>query len=133
MFFVAEHKCLFELVTTSQSLLKVCFLTRKLLGSFSVPEQKHLYCHVVHDQLMAPLTNSSQPVFLVSLWMSQRVSGASGLFDTTVLRAVTRFLDLPTANDGTAAPIFEKIDETLMSRGIKYENFLCFIVIPAIL
>ena len=41
------------------------------------------------------------------------------------MRALTCFLDLPTANDGTAAAIFEKIDQTLMSRGIKYENFLC--------
>ena len=42
-----------------------------------------------------------------------------------MIRAITRFLDLPTANDGTAAAIFEKIDQT-MSRGIKYENLLCF-------
>ena len=47
-------------------------------------------------------------------------------FDTTVMRAVTHFLYLPTANDGTAAAIFEKIDQILMFRGIKYENFLCF-------
>ena len=43
-----------------------------------------------------------------------------------MMRAVTRFLDLPTANHGTAAAIFEKIDQTLISQGIKYENLLCF-------
>ena len=82
----------------------------------------------------ATLTNSSQPVFfsiLVDESNDCRVEAKDlvvlvRFFDTTVMRAVTRFLYLPTTNDGTAAAIFEKIDQILMFRGIKYENFLCF-------
>ena len=42
------------------------------------------------------------------------------------MRAVTRFLDLPTANDGTTAAIFDQIHQCLSSRGITYDNLLCF-------
>ena len=88
----------------------------------------------VHDQLIAALTNSSQPVFFSLLVDESNDRGVEAkdlvvlvrFFDTTVMRAVTCFLDLQTANDGTAAAIFEKIDQTLMSHGIKYENFFCF-------
>ena len=34
------------------------------------------------------------------------------------MKAVTRFIDLPTANDGTAAEDFAKIDECLASCGL---------------
>ena len=47
-------------------------------------------------------------------------------FDTSVMKAVTRFIDLPTANDGTAAAIFAKIDECLVSRGLQYQHLICF-------
>ncbi len=48
-----------------------------------------------------------------------------------VMRAVTRFIDLPTANDGKAAAIFAKIEESLTSRCITsrcigFENLICF-------
>ena len=52
-------------------------------------------------------------------------------FNTTVMRAVTRFLDLPTANHGTAAAIFEKIDQLL--EGSSMRIFSASIVIPVIL
>ena len=42
------------------------------------------------------------------------------------MRAVTRFVGLPTANNGTVAAIFDEINQCLMSNGIKYENLLCF-------
>ena len=82
----------------------------------------------------ATLTNSSQPVFFSILVDESNDCGVEAkdlvvlvrIFDTTVMRAVTRFLYLPTANDGTAAALFEKIDQILMFCGIKYENFLCF-------
>ena len=88
----------------------------------------------VHVQLIATLTNSSQPVFFSILVDESNYCCVEAkdlvvlvrFFDTTVMTAVTCFLYLPTANDGTAAAIFEKIDETLMSSEIKYENFLCF-------
>ena len=47
-------------------------------------------------------------------------------FDRRVMRAVTRFIGLPTANDGTAAAIFDKLDECLRSNGISYANLLAF-------
>ena len=47
-------------------------------------------------------------------------------FDTSVMKAVTRFIDLPTANDGTAAAIVAKIDESLVSRGLQYQHLICF-------
>ena len=34
-------------------------------------------------------------------------------FDHRVMRAVTRFIALPTANDSTAAAIFAKLDDCL--------------------
>ena len=47
-------------------------------------------------------------------------------FDMFVMKAVTRFIDLPTANDGTAAAIFAKIDECLVSQGLQYQHLICF-------
>ena len=47
-------------------------------------------------------------------------------FDPTVMRAVTRFLDLPTANDGTAAAIFEKVNGCLNSCNLSYDQLVCF-------
>ena len=44
-------------------------------------------------------------------------------FDHRVMRAVTRFVALPTANDGTAAALFAKPDECLtqmVSRMLTY-------------
>ena len=37
-------------------------------------------------------------------------------FDTSMMRAVTHFVDLPTANDGTVSAIFDNIDHCLMSQ-----------------
>ena len=44
------------------------------------------------------------------------------------MKAVTRFIDLLTANDGSAAAIFTKIDEclTCTSRGLLYEHLVSF-------
>ncbi len=42
------------------------------------------------------------------------------------MRAVTRFIDLPTANDGKAAAIFAKIEESFTSHCIGFENLICF-------
>ena len=43
-------------------------------------------------------------------------------FDPTVMKSVTRFIDLPTTNNGTAAAIFEKVDECLTSRQLPYTS-----------
>ena len=47
-------------------------------------------------------------------------------FDSRVMRAVTRSIGLPTANNGTAAAIFDKVNESLTSSGIQYTNLLAF-------
>ena len=36
-------------------------------------------------------------------------------YDLNIMKAVTRFIDLSTANDGTAAAIFSKIDGCFMN------------------
>ena len=46
-------------------------------------------------------------------------------FYFSVMKAVTRFVDLPTANDGRALAIFTEIDQCLVSRGLKYEHLIC--------
>ena len=47
-------------------------------------------------------------------------------FDHRVMRAITRFVSLPTANDGTAAAIFAKLDDCLRESGLPYANLLAF-------
>lgn len=42
------------------------------------------------------------------------------------MKAVTRFIALPTANEGSSAAIFNKIDECLTSRGLLYECMVSF-------
>lgn len=46
-------------------------------------------------------------------------------FDAILVKPVTRFIDLPTANDGTAAAIFEKVDSYLSSCQVTYD-MICF-------
>ena len=141
MYFVAEHNLPFRTGDHFTKLVKSMFPDSDIARQFQCSQTKTSVltkfgnAKWVHDQLIAALTNSSQPVFFSLLVDESNDRGVEAkdlvvlvrFFDTTVKRAVTRFLDLPTANDGTAAAIFEKIDQTLMSHGIKYENFLCFI------
>ena len=47
-------------------------------------------------------------------------------FDTTLMRAVTRFIDLPPVTDGSASAIFTTINDCLVRRGLKYEHLICF-------
>ena len=144
--FIAEHNLPFRTGDHFTKIVKRCFPTLRLLGNFSAPRPKHLCLQIMamasgcmHDQLVASLTDnsdSSQPVYYSLLVDKSNDRGVEAkdlvmlvrFFDTTytVMRAVTRFVDLPTANHGTAAAIFEKIDQTLISQGIKYENLLCF-------
>ena len=46
-------------------------------------------------------------------------------FDHRVMKAVTRFIGLPTANDGSAAAIFAQCG-CLRGNGISYTNLLAF-------
>ena len=45
---------------------------------------------------------------------------------TPAMKPVTRFLNLLTANDRTAAAIFDNINTHLTSHQLKYDNFICF-------
>ena len=47
-------------------------------------------------------------------------------FDPRGMKAVTRFIGLPTANNGTARAIFNKVDECLEANRLKYANMLAF-------
>lgn len=47
-------------------------------------------------------------------------------FDISIMKAVTRFFDLPTLNNGTAAAIFAKIDESIVSNGLSYDHLVSF-------
>ena len=48
------------------------------------------------------------------------------LFDFKIMKDVTRFIDLPSITNGSAAAIFSKIDECLTSFVLRYENLICF-------
>lgn len=87
----------------------------------------------VHAQLIATLCNSVQPVFFSLLVDESNDRGVESkdlvilvrFFDFTMMRAITHFIDLPTANNGSAAAILDKIDYFVRSQSIKYENLLC--------
>ena len=42
------------------------------------------------------------------------------------MRAVTRFVDLPSVTDGSASAIFVTINECIVKRGLTYEHLICF-------
>ena len=138
--FIAEHNLPFRTGDHFTKLVKKMFPDSEIARQFQCSRTKTSVItnygngKWVHDQLVASLTDSSQPVFFSLLVDESNDRGVEAkdlvvlvrFFDPTVMRAVTRFLDLQTANHGTAAAIFEKIDWTLTSRGIKYENLICF-------
>ena len=86
-----------------------------------------------HDKVVATLT-SATPVYyslLVDESYDQGVDAKDLVvllrcFYPSAMKAVTRFFDLPTANDGSAAAIFTKIDETLVPEGLLYEHLVSF-------
>lgn len=99
---------------------KTSVLVRYGNGSFS------------HDKVVERLTTT--PIFFSLLVDESSDHGVEAkdlvvllrFFDPSAMKAVTRFVDLPTANDGSAAAIFAKIDECLVSRGLKYDHLVSF-------
>ena len=73
--------------------------------------------------MISSLNNSQQPVYFSILVDESNDRGVEAkdlvillrYFDMSSMRATTRFLDLPTANVGTAAAIFGKVNECLTS------------------
>ena len=47
-------------------------------------------------------------------------------FVISIMKVVTKFFDLPTSNNGTAAAIFAKIDESIVSNGLSYDHLVSF-------
>ena len=137
--FVAEHNLSFRTGDHFSKLVKSMFPDSEVARQFQCARTKTSvltrfgngkFCQ---DQLIEQLT-SDVPVYFSLLVDESNDRGVEAkdlvvllrFFDTSVMKAVTRFIDLPTANDGTAAAIFAKIDECLVSRGLQYQHLICF-------
>ena len=137
--FVAEHNMSFRTGDHFSKLVKCMFPDSEVARQFQCARTKTSvltrfgngkFCQ---DQLIERLT-SDIPVHFSLLVDESNDRGVEAkdlvvllrFFDTSIMKAVTRFIDLPTANDGTAAAIFAKIDECLVSRGLQYQHLICF-------
>ena len=137
--FVAEHNLPFRTGDHFTRLVKSMFPDSNIARQFHCSRTKTSVLarygngHFYHGKLIDMLTSSPTPYYSLLVDESNdRGVEAKDLvvllrfFDPSARKAVTRFVDLPTANDGTAAAIFMKIDERLMSRGLLYEHLVCF-------
>ena len=138
--FVAEHNLPFRTSDHFTKLVKIMFPDSNIARQFHCSRTKTSvlarygngqFCHGI---LIYMLTSSPTPIYYNLLVDESNDRGVEAkdlvvllrFFDPSARKAVTRFVDLPTANDGTAAAIFMKIDECLMSRGLLYEHLVCF-------
>ena len=138
--FVAEHNLPFRVGDHFTKLVKTMFPDSSIAKQFQCSRTKTSvlvrygngqYCHDVLLQAMKVLS----PTVFFSLMVDEsndRGVEAKDLailvrfFDLNIMRTVTRFLGLPTANDGSAYAIFQKIDECLSSCGLQYCNLIGF-------
>ena len=137
--FVVEHNLPFRTGDHFTKLVKIVFPDSDIARHFQCSRTKTSvlvrygngkFCH---DNLIEMLT-STTPVYYSLLVDESNDRGVEAkdlvvllrFFDISVMKAVTRFIDLPTADNGTAAAIFKKIDDCLTSHGLKYEHLLCF-------
>ena len=135
----AEHNLSFRTADHFTKLVKTMFPDPEVARQFQCSRTKTSvltrfgngkFCH---DQLIVRLT-SDTPVYFSLLVDESNYRGVEAkdlvvllrFFDSSVMKAVTRFVDLPTANDGRALAIFTEIDQCLVSRGLKYEHLICF-------
>ena len=137
--FVAEHNLPFRIGDHFTKLVKGMFPDSDIARQFQCSRTKTSVLvrygngRFCHDKLVETLT-STTPVNYSLLVDESNDRGVDAkdlvvllrFFDPSAMKAVTRFIDLPTANDGTAAAIFMKIDECLMSRGLVYDHLVCF-------
>lgn len=138
--FVAEHNLPFRVGDHFTKLVKVMFPDSSIAKQFHCSRTKtSVLVHYgsgsfCHDRLIETLTSTSTPVYYSLLIDESNNRGVEAkdlvvllrFFDSSVMKAVTRFIDLPTSNDGSAAAIFRKIDECLLSRGLAYEHLVSF-------
>ena len=138
--FIVEHNLPFHTGDHFTKLVKSMFPDSEITQHFQCSRTKtsvlsrYGNAQSIHDNLLKKLTQSSESVYYSLLVDESNDRGVEAkdlvimlrFFDNSIMRAVTRFLALPTANDGTAAKIFEKIDQCLQSHGLSYSNMLCF-------
>lgn len=138
MQFVAEHNLSFRTGDHFTKLVKAMFPDSEVAKGFQCSRTKTSVLtrygsgKYYHDKLVETLS-SSPPVYYSLLIDESNDRGVEAkdlvimlrFFDNSVMMAVTRFFDLPTANIGTAAAIFAKVDESLMSGGLSYDKLIC--------
>ena len=138
--FVAEHNLPFRIGDHFTKLVKAMFPDSQIASQFHCSRTKTSVLSRfgnstwIQNQLVHQLTHSAQPVFFSLLVDESNDRGVEAkdlvilvrFFDNAIMKAVTRFFDLPTANNGTAAAIFDKIDNCLSSHGLQYQRLLCF-------
>ena len=137
--FVVEHNLPFRVGDHFTTLVKSMFPDSEIAKQFQCSRTKTSVLSrygngkYYHDKLIETL-RGNPPVFFSLLMDESNDHGVEAkdlvvmlqFFDPTVMRAVTRFLDLPTANDGTAAAIFEKVNGYLNSCNLSYDQLVCF-------
>ena len=137
--FVAEHNLSFHIGDHFTKLVKSLFPECDVAKGFQSSRtntsvlSRYGIGKYYYDKFVKSLT-SSTPIYYSLLIdeSNDREVEAKDLvimlrfFDSRLMKAVTRFLDLPTANIGTAAGIFAKVDESLLSRGLSYDTLICF-------
>ena len=138
--FVAEHNLPFRIGDHFTKLIKSMFPKNDVAQGFQCSRTKTSVLSrygngkYYHEKLVAALSSTTHSVYFSLLIEESNDRGVEAkdlvillrFFDTKLMKAVTRFLDLPTANDGTAAAIFAKVSESLESRGLSYDKLICF-------
>ena len=124
--FVAEHNLPFRTGDHFTKLVKHMFPDSNIAKHFHCSRTKTSILvrygneSFSHDKVVERLTTT--PIFFSLLVDESNDRGVEAkdlvvllrFFDPSAMKAVTRFVDLPTANDGSAAAIFAKIDECLV-------------------
>ena len=124
--FVAEHNLPFRTGDHFTKLVKHMFPDSNIAKHFHCSRTKTSILvrygngSFSHDKVVERLTTT--PIFFSLLVDESNDRGVEAkdlvvllrFFDPSAMKAVTRFVDLPTANDGSATAIFAKIDECLV-------------------
>lgn len=139
--FVAEHNLTFRTGDHFTKVIKKMFPDSQIAAQFQCSRTKTSvltrfgngkFCQ---DQFLTTLKGSdTMPVFFSLLVDESNDRGVEAkdlvvlvqFFDTKVMKAATRFLDLLTANDGRAEAIFKEINDYFIKNGIKYEQMISF-------
>ena len=141
MQFVVEHNLPFRIGDHFTKLVKSMFLDvdSEVARQFQCSRTKTSVLarygsgKYYHDKLIETL-RSDPPIYFSLLINESNDCGVDAKdlvvlvrsFDPTVMKAVTRFIDLPTANNDTAAAIFAKVDECLSACQLPHERLICF-------